>query len=151
MTNDTQPPSETIAQETLALAAEDLRVGKAERVTGRVRIAVTTDVVDTPVEMDLARTEMRVETVPIDRVLEPGEMPPVQTKRGETTVIPVLEEVVVVEKRLLLRAEVHVTPVTSSETLSTTVPLRRQTATVERVAGDGEVQATTTPIAEDRP
>ena len=124
---------DAIAYETIARAEERLRVDRLERVTGRVRVSIGTEIIDEPIHMDLSRTEMRVETVSVDRMLEPGEAPPVQSMRGETTVIPVLEEVIVVEKRLVLRAEIHVTPVTSSEPLSTSVPLRRQTVTIDRL------------------
>lgn len=140
---DDNPPLTTVATvgetDVIALAAETLRVDRRDRVTGRVRVDVRTEVADHPVSMDLSRTGMRVETIEIGRTLDPGEPAPVQEMRGETTVIPVLEEILVVEKRLVLKAELHLTPVTSTETVSTTVELRRQVATIDRLPADPDV------------
>jgi stress response protein YsnF len=52
---------------------------------------------------------------------------------GDTTIIPVVEEIVVVEKRLVLVEEVRIRQITTSEDVTVPVTLRRQTATVERV------------------
>lgn len=129
------------ATDTIQLAAEALRVGKMERVTGRVHIGIATETVAEPVSLDLSRTEMRVDRIEVGRMLEPDELPPVQSMQGDTTVIPILEEIIVVEKRLILRAELHVTPVTSTEAVSTTVELRRQVATIDRLPADPMVPA----------
>jgi stress response protein YsnF len=55
------------------------------------------------------------------------------------TIIPVLEEVLVVEKRLILKEEVHIRQTTSGEAVEVPVTLRRQHAVVERVSADGHV------------
>ena len=47
--------------------------------------------------------------------------------------MPVLEEVLVVERRLVLKEELWIRRVSTNRTSEQTVPLRRQTATVERV------------------
>src|SRR3982751_2082323 len=66
---------------------------------------------------------------------------------GDTTVIPVLEEVLVVEKRLILREEIHITRSTEEVHKPQRVVLRREDVSVERmedphtsqeVAGTGE-------------
>ena len=65
--------------------------------------------------------------MPIDREVEAA--PAVRTA-GDTTVVPVLEEVLVVEKRLVLKEEVRIRRITRSDEVETTVPLRRQRAVV---------------------
>lgn len=52
---------------------------------------------------------------------------------GDVTVIPVLEEVLVVEKRLRLKEELRVVHRVDVKTFEESVPLRRQTASVEHL------------------
>ncbi|WP_426232253.1 DUF2382 domain-containing protein [Pararhizobium sp. DWP3-4] len=52
---------------------------------------------------------------------------------GDTTIIPVVEEIVVVEKRLVLVEEIRIRQITTTEEVSIPVTLRKQTAIVERI------------------
>ena len=49
------------------------------------------------------------------------------------TIVPVFEEVLVVEKRLVLKEELHLRKCTSVEAVEAPVTLRKQTARVERL------------------
>src|SRR5215204_5405293 len=51
---------------------------------------------------------------------------------------PVLEEILVVEKRLILREELHIKQEVSHETVEVPVSLRKQRAVVERVDAQGQ-------------
>jgi stress response protein YsnF len=51
---------------------------------------------------------------------------------GETTIIPVVEEVLVVEKRLVLKEEIHIRRLISKDDVEVPVTVRRQRAVVER-------------------
>ena len=55
------------------------------------------------------------------------------------TIIPILEEILVVEKRLVLKEEVHVRQSRADETVEVPVTLRLQRAVVERLSPDGHV------------
>jgi stress response protein YsnF len=58
---------------------------------------------------------------------------------GSTTIIPVVEEVLVVEKALVLVEEIHVKRRTETETVQIPAMVRSERATVERdPAGNGE-------------
>jgi stress response protein YsnF len=52
---------------------------------------------------------------------------------GDTTIIPVVEEILVVEKRLVLVEEIRIRQVATTDEVSIPVTLRKQTATVERI------------------
>jgi len=52
-------------------------------------------------------------------------------------IIPVLEEVLVVEKRLVLKEELHVRRLVSEENVEIPVTVRKQRAVVERVTPEG--------------
>lgn len=53
----------------------------------------------------LFRHGYTVQHVPVDRIIE---QPPEPRQEGDTMIYPVVEEVLVVEKRFLLREEIHV-------------------------------------------
>lgn len=125
-----EPASDAVSIE---LAEEIARVGKRVVETGRVRVEIRTDTVEEPVAESLRRTRVEVERVAVNRTLEAGEpVPKARQEADGTTVLPVLEEVLVVERRLVLREEVRIRPVAEDETVRETVTLRRQRADVFR-------------------
>lgn len=113
---------------TLLLHAEVINVAKRVHKT-LVRAARTTSLRDTVVEEDLARERVIVEHVPIGRVVD--EVPPVR-QEGDVTILPVVEEEVVIVRRLVLKEEVHLRRVRTTERHVETVSLREQTVTVTR-------------------
>jgi uncharacterized protein (TIGR02271 family) len=118
----------------LPLVEEALRVGKRRVETGRVRISVATEAEERTVRETLRGERAAVERVAIDRELAPGEAPPVARHEADGTyVLPVLEEVLVVERRLVLREEIRMRLVKTEEPVEEVVTLRRQRAEIERV------------------
>lgn len=120
-------------QDDVTLSEERLSVDVRQSVTGRVRVATRTDTIDQIVRQDLETMQAEVIRVPIDRTLEPEEAPPDIRVEGSVTIIPVIEEILVIERRLLLREEVHVTTRRSVEEVELPVSLRRQRAEIERL------------------
>lgn len=118
------------------LASEDVSVVKQERVIGGARIHVMTDTVEELLSADLATENVEITRVDVNRYLEPGEEPPAQRSENGVVIIPVIEEVAVVQKRLLLREEIHIHSRTTTETVEMPVALRRQRAEVERLNPD---------------
>ncbi|MBV1795784.1 YsnF/AvaK domain-containing protein [Siccirubricoccus sp. G192] len=119
-------PAETI----IPLLEEHLRVGKRVRETGRLRVSVTTGTEARLVEETLRSRLVDIERVPIGRTV--AEAPPVR-EEGDTLVIPVLEEVLVVERRLVLREEVRLRLRVEERQHAEPVTLRRQQAVIERL------------------
>ena len=119
----------------LPLYAEELRVDRRRVETARVR--VSTRMVERPTQVDETLTHERVEVarVPVGRVVT--EMPPVR-EEGGVTIIPVIEEILVIERRLVLKEEVHLKRVRVTEHHRETVMLREQQATVERTESQVE-------------
>lgn len=76
------------------------------------------------------REEITVEHVPVNRYVESA---PETRVEGDVLVVPVLEEVLVVEKRLLLREEVHIRKTFVEERVAPQdVVLRREEVEIER-------------------
>lgn len=117
-------------EERIPLVEEEVRLDKEERVTGRVRIRTVTDEDEEIVRATLDEEAVEVERVPIGRTVDVA--PDIRTE-GDVTIIPVVEEVLVVEKRLVLKEELHVRRSRTSETLAVPVKVRKQRAVVERV------------------
>ena len=108
-------------------------VDVAQRVTGTVRVDVRTETVEELARASLSRTDVTVDRRDVDRMLDPGEDPPrVRTEDG-VTIVPILEERLVVETRLFLKAELHIATTTLIEEVETPVTLRRQRAEVTRI------------------
>ena len=137
---------------TLPLIAETARIDKRAVETGRVRVSTRTETTDQVLRETLRSDMVGVTRVPINRTLAEGETPPVVREENGVTIIPVLEEILVVEKRLVLREEVHVRQTTAGEDVEMPVTLRRQQAVIERVSPEGHVTALSpTPSSEIEP
>jgi len=120
----------------LPLVEEEARIEKRLVSTGKVRIRTHVETVEENVQGDLETEEVEVTRVPVDRVVT--EAPQVRTE-GEVTIVPVLEEVLFVEKRLVLKEELHIRRHVTTETVDVPVTLRRERASVEREGGDGNI------------
>lgn len=115
--------------ETIPLVEERLSVEKREVESGHVNVRISVDEREENISVDLAKDEVEVERVPRNEPLT--EIPAVRYE-GETTIIPVVEEVAVVEKRLMLVEEIHVRKKSVSRTEEIETVVRSETASVER-------------------
>jgi uncharacterized protein (TIGR02271 family) len=132
----------------LQLFAEDVDVSRQTVETGRVRVAKVTRVRDHVVDELLARTNVEVERIPIGRVIEA--IPAVRDD-GDLMVVPVVEETVVVERRLVLKEELHIRRVQTQERFRDTVKLRYQTAEVTRIPAQQPAGRTEPPAGPTKP
>ena len=76
------------------------------------------------------------------------EAPEIRTE-GDTMIIPVVEERLIVVKQLFLKEEVHIRHRTEREAVRENVELRRQCTVVRRVGPDGRIIEPEEPIAPD--
>ena len=123
-------PDET---EVIPLAEEELRVDKRMVTTGKVRVRTIVDVETELAKATLDGEAVEVTRVPVDRMID--QLPAIRTE-NDVTIIPILEEVLVVEKRLVLKEELHVRKRRTTETVEIPVELRKQRALVERIPAD---------------
>lgn len=113
----------------LPVIEEQLRVDKRQVETGRLRISREVHEHVEHVDVPLLTEEFEVERIPRGEVVAAS---PGIRQEGDTTIIPVLEEELVLQKRLVLREEIRVTRRRSERRFETDVPLRRQEVRVER-------------------
>ena len=115
------------------VVAEELVVGKREVEAGRVRVTKLVHEEQRVVDQPLTAEDVVVERVAVNRVVEG----PVEVRQeGDTMVVPLLEEVLVVEKRLILREEVRITRRRTETHHPQTVTLRKEDVKVERIPSD---------------
>lgn len=118
----------------MSLAAETVVISKRVRRT-LVRASRTTSFCDQAVEADLNHEAVVVERVAIGQIVDA--VPPVR-QEGDVTIMPVVEEEMVMVRRLVLKEEVHFRRVRTTVPFTETVSLRRQTVSVTRTPLDDE-------------
>ena len=116
----------------IPLVEERLEITKREVETERLRVRITVEEREDRVPVELSHDDIEVERIP--RNIPLSELPGVRLE-GSTTIIPVVEEVVVVEKRLVLVEEIHVRRKTATRTEEIPVTLRSERAAIERDQG----------------
>jgi uncharacterized protein (TIGR02271 family) len=112
------------------VAVEELDVQKRTVETGTVRITKVVHEHETTVDEPLLRDNVAISRLPMERVVE-GPIP-VREENG-TTIISVVEEVLVVEKRWMLREEIHIRKRRTETHQPQPITLRSEDVQVERV------------------
>jgi len=134
-----EKPAAPSAQDPMRIpvAAEELAIGTRTVDTGRgVRIHKT--VIEQPVTIDEAfgHDEVQVRRVAVDRIVAPDEVPATRHE-GDTMIVPVLEEVLVVERRVRIKEELHITRTRREERHQQQVVLKAEQVSVERFDESG--------------
>lgn len=123
-------PAAAEAAGVLRVVEEELEVGRRRFQTGAVRVRKL--VHDETVEVPGERVTERVITqrVPIGRVVQ---QPPAVRHEGDTIVVPILEERIVLHTELVLVEELRITRRREVQAHTEAVTLRRESAVVERL------------------
>lgn len=108
-----------VTAQAIPLLREHLTLGLRRVETGRVRIHLATTSEDTQVQEPVRRERVEIQRVAVGR--EIAEAPGMR------------EETVVTERRIILKKEIRIRRVTTTETIEKTVALHSQAATVERL------------------
>lgn len=114
----------------IPVVAESVAWSKRTLDRGAVRVHVTVGEREVVVDEPLAEDQVTVERVAINRPLD---KPVKQRVEGDTTIIPVMKEVLLVRKQLMLVEEVRLTRTRVEVRRPQTVTLRTEAAQVERV------------------
>ncbi len=129
-------PEDENQQRVVPVLQEELVADKHVVTTGAVRVQKHVDRQTKNVSMPLVRETVDVRRVPVNRIVETA---PVTRTVGDTTIIPVVEEELVVTKRLILKEEIHLTKTRSRENTTQEVTLEKESAEVMRLDADGRV------------
>lgn len=121
----------------VAIPLVEERLVTSKRMVERAHVKVKTvvDERESVVREHLRRAQVDVERVPVNRQVD--EVPPVR-EEGDTTIIPIVQEVLVVEKRLMVTEELRIRRREIVEEHVEPVMLRSQRAIVEREESSGD-------------
>ena len=118
----------------LALHAEEIEITKRTVSQATVRVSKVTRTHDQTLHETLSHQRVDVERVPIGTYVDVA--PPVR-QEGDMTILSVVEEVLVTERRLLLKEEVRIRRIQMPEEHVETIPVRVEEAVVERIPARG--------------
>lgn len=118
-------------EERIPIVQEEVAVGKREVETGRVRVHTVVDEEQVNCTELLERDVVEIERVPVGREVTQAPLP---FEEGDVLVIPIIEERLVVEKRLVVVEEVRIRRRQVTEESAIPVTRRVMRAEIERSA-----------------
>ena len=114
----------------IPLHVEELSVSRRQTAGDTLQVSTVTREYERFVDEMLNHERVEIERVPIGRPVDA--IPPVR-QEGDTTIMSVVEETIVVERHLILKEEVRIRRLRVSERHQETVVLRKQEALIARV------------------
>ena len=115
---------------------EELAPGVKAVKTGAVRVDKHVEKRIRRVQAPLLHEDVEVRHVAVNRVVT--EHPPVRRK-GDTVIVPVVEEELVVTRRLVLKEEIHLIKRRTKQRFTKDIEVNRERAEVHRLDADGRI------------
>jgi len=123
---------------TIPLVEETLSVTKEWKQAGEVIVTRSVETRDESLPVDLMYEEVHVERVPVNRAMAEGENA-APRQEGDTLIIPIVEEELVVTKRRIVREEIRITKTRASRQETVNATLRSEQIRVENSGDIGYV------------
>lgn len=139
----TQEPPASIV---VPVVEEEVSVGRETIATGSVRVHVAQTEEIRSIELEAVHAAVEIERVHVGREVERAEPP---WRDGDVLVVPVYEETVVLQRRLVLREELRLHMRPQRHRWQEQVMLRRDEPTVERRVAGGTWEPETDPQRRD--
>lgn len=125
-----QPIALEEVTQVVPIIEEQVSVSKRVVETGKVRISKKVSEEQTSVSIPLVQEQYDVQRVPVNEMVDTP--PPAMRHEGETTIIPVLREVMVVQKRYEILEEIRITRRKTESTDMQNLSLRKEEVHIER-------------------
>lgn len=138
-----QPPSsnavserEVIADEEIVIPimAEEVALTVQKVARSKVQIRTRFDTAEQVLESPVMREELIIEHIPRNQPIQ-GDPPQIREENG-VQIIPILEEVLVSKKQILLREEVQISKRRVTETIPQAITLRYEVADIEQISSE---------------
>ncbi len=125
---------EAIAEEEIVvpIMAEEAALTVQQIARGKVQVRTRFDTVEQIVEAPVMREELIIEHIPRNQSIQ-GDLPQIREENG-VQIIPILEEVLVSRKQLLLREEVRISKRRVTENIPQAITLRYEVADIEQIS-----------------
>jgi stress response protein YsnF len=114
----------------LLLLEEQISVVRRRIAGDTIRVSTVTTRTEKHVAEEIVHERIEVEHVPIGRPIDTA---PRVREEGDVTIIPMVEEVVFIEKRLILKEEIRLRRVRVPDVHREVITLRQQDVVVERI------------------
>jgi uncharacterized protein (TIGR02271 family) len=114
----------------MPVVQEKVNVGKKIIEKGRVKISKIVKEESEVLNLSTTTEQVHIKRVPVNQIVENA--PEAVRYEGDTMIIPVLQEVTVIEKKLLLVEEIHVTKTSVSSEEVKEIALRKEEIKIER-------------------
>lgn len=121
--------SSSATDRTIPIFEEQISVGKTVVVTDQLRVSTVVEEHPVLVEDVVERGDLHIERIAVDRAVEAAPPP---RQDGDTLIVSVVEERLVIEKRLFVIEEVRITRISTTEHIAVPETVRTMRATVER-------------------
>lgn len=121
--------SESNQETVIPLHVEDVSVAKQRIVTGRLSVSTVTRQSEVLVDELLKQERVEVDRSLVNRPID--QMPAVR-EEGDVLIIPVVEEVLVVERRLILKEEIRLRRIQETARHHEFLKVRKQEAIITR-------------------
>jgi uncharacterized protein (TIGR02271 family) len=131
-----QPDDNTVV---VPVVSEEVHADALPVETGGVRVTKRVVGQDEVLEQQLRRERVEVKRIKVDRAVDGPQQP---YRSGNTLIVPVMAQVLQVEKRWIVTEEVHITKYEESDTSRQTVTVGHEEAQVERLNEAGETVET---------
>lgn len=129
----------------IPLVVERAVVQKQRVESGRVRLHKSVRERQEIIDQLLYREEAQIEHVPVNRIVNQAEAP---RNEGDTLIVPLMEQILVVEKQLMLKEELRITKRQVEYHEPQRVTLRREEVQLERTPSQSSTSGNTASITE---
>jgi stress response protein YsnF len=117
------------------VVSEELHADAIPVETGSVRVVKRVEGHDEVLQQELRKGRVEVRRIKTNRVVDG---PQKVQRDGKTMVIPVVSEVLLVQKQWVVTEEIHITQIEERETVEQKVTVNREVAEIERVDENGQ-------------
>jgi len=114
----------------IPVVQEKVDIGKTVIEKGKVKISKTVKEESEVINLPTKTEQVHIERVRVNKIIETA--PDAVRYEGNTMIIPVLQEITVTEKKLLLIEEIHVTKTSVSTEEAREITLRKEEIKIER-------------------
>lgn len=121
-------------QQAIPVIEEQLVISKKIVESGKVVVSKTVREFTESVDIPITNEHVEVNRIAINQYVD--EAPPALRQEGNKTIIPILKEVLVVEKKLLLVEEVHITRKQVKTTTTRQEILRKEEVSISRTESE---------------
>ena len=124
------------SKDTIPVIEEKATVSTQVMDVSKVRLSKTVEHAIEKLDVTTAEEEVVIKRVPKNVIVD--KIPDGVRYEGDVMIIPVLKEVAVVEKKIMLVEEIHVTRQTTRNTRKVEVPVRKEKVEAERIPVEKE-------------